>query len=32
MKYLLVTHNACMGAGKGAVLVAEYLKHARYLG
>lgn len=32
VKYLLVTHNACMGAGKGAVLVGEYLKHAGYLG
>ena len=31
VKYLLVTHNACMGAGKGAVLVAEYMKHAGYL-
>jgi len=31
IKYLLVTHNACMGAGKGAVLVAEYMKHAGYL-
>jgi aspartate-semialdehyde dehydrogenase len=32
IKYLLVTHNACMGAGKGAVLLAEYLGHAGYLG
>jgi len=31
IKYLLVTHNACMGAGKGAVLVAEYMKHAGYV-
>ncbi len=31
ISYVLVTHNACMGAGKGAVLVAEYLKHAGYL-
>ena len=31
IKYLLVTHNACMGAGKGAVLVAEYMKQAGYL-
>lgn len=32
VRYLLVTHNARMGAGKGAVLAAEYLKHAGYLG
>ena len=32
IKYLLVTHNACMGAGKGAVLLAEYLAHAGYVG
>ncbi|MBF6568177.1 MAG: aspartate-semialdehyde dehydrogenase [Candidatus Binataceae bacterium] len=32
VKYLLVTHNAAMGAGRGAVLVAEYLRHAGYLG
>jgi aspartate-semialdehyde dehydrogenase len=31
VKYLLVSHNAAMGAGRGAVLLAEYLKHARYL-
>ena len=31
-KYLLVSHNAAMGAGRGAVLLAEYLKHAGYLG
>lgn len=27
VKYLLVSHNAAMGAGRGAVLLAEYLKH-----
>jgi aspartate-semialdehyde dehydrogenase len=32
IKYLLVTHNTAMGAGKGAVLVAEYMKHAGYIG
>ncbi len=32
VKYLLVTHNAAMGAGRGAVLLAEYLQHAGYLG
>jgi aspartate-semialdehyde dehydrogenase len=32
VKYLLVTHNAAMGAGKGAVLLAEYLRHSGYLG
>jgi len=31
IKYLLVTHNAAMGAGRGAVLLAEYLKRAGYL-
>jgi aspartate-semialdehyde dehydrogenase len=31
VKYLLVTHNAAMGAGRGAVLLAEYLKHSGYL-
>jgi aspartate-semialdehyde dehydrogenase len=31
-KYLLVSHNAAMGAGRGAVLLAEYLGHAGYLG
>jgi aspartate-semialdehyde dehydrogenase len=31
VKYLLVSHNAAMGAGRGAVLLAEYLKHAGYL-
>src|SRR3984957_3384262 len=32
VKYVLVSHNAAMGAGRGAVLLAEYLKHAGYLG
>lgn len=32
VKYLLVTHNAAMGAGRGAVLLAEYLKRSGYLG
>ncbi|MGH7906004.1 MAG: aspartate-semialdehyde dehydrogenase [Candidatus Binataceae bacterium] len=32
VKYLLVTHNAAMGAGRGAVLLAEYLNHTGYLG
>jgi aspartate-semialdehyde dehydrogenase len=32
IKYLLVTHNAAMGAGRGAVLLAEYLKSKGYLG
>ena len=27
VKYLLVSHNAAMGAGRGAVLLAEYFKH-----
>jgi aspartate-semialdehyde dehydrogenase len=31
IKYLLVSHNAAMGAGRGAVLVAEYLKHRGYV-
>jgi aspartate-semialdehyde dehydrogenase len=31
IKYVLVTHNTAMGAGKGAVLLAEYLGHADYL-
>ncbi|MGH7933601.1 MAG: aspartate-semialdehyde dehydrogenase [Candidatus Binataceae bacterium] len=31
VKYLLVSHNAAMGAGKGAVLLAEYLKHTGYV-
>jgi aspartate-semialdehyde dehydrogenase len=32
VKYVLVTHNAAMGAGRGAVLLAEYLQHTGYLG
>ncbi|MGH7987844.1 MAG: aspartate-semialdehyde dehydrogenase [Candidatus Binataceae bacterium] len=31
VKYVLVSHNAAMGAGKGAVLLAEYLKHCGYV-
>jgi aspartate-semialdehyde dehydrogenase len=31
IKYLLVSHNAAMGAGRGAVLLAEYLVHAGLL-
>jgi len=31
IKYLLVSHNAAMGAGRGAVLLAEYLHYAGYL-
>jgi len=31
LKYLLVSHNAAMGAGRGAVLLAEYLKHSGYV-
>ena len=31
VKYVLVTHNAAMGAGRGAVLLAEYLQHSGYL-
>lgn len=31
-KYLLVSHNTEMGAGRGAVLLAEYIRHAGYLG
>jgi aspartate-semialdehyde dehydrogenase len=31
IKYLLVSHNAAMGAGRGAVLLAEYLEHAQLL-
>jgi len=31
IKYLLVSHNAAMGAGRGAVLLAEYLHHAGLL-
>jgi len=32
IKYILVTHNAAMGAGRGAVLLAEYLRHAGRIG
>jgi aspartate-semialdehyde dehydrogenase len=32
VKYLLVSHNAAMGAGRGAVLLAEYLQHTGGLG
>lgn len=32
VKYLLVSHNAAMGAGRGAVLLAEYLQHAGLAG
>jgi aspartate-semialdehyde dehydrogenase len=32
VKYLLVSHNAAMGAGRGAVLLAEYLMHAGLAG
>jgi len=31
IKYLLVSHNAAMGAGRGAVLLAEYLQHTGLL-
>ena len=31
VKYLLVSDNAAMGAGRGAVLLAEYMKHAGHL-
>lgn len=31
IKYLLVSHNTAMGAGRGAVLLAEYLQHAGLL-
>lgn len=30
-KYVLVSHNTEMGAGRGAVLLAEYLKRAGYI-
>jgi len=30
-KYMLVSHNSEMGAGRGAVLLAEYLRHAGYI-
>ncbi|HVA69509.1 MAG TPA: aspartate-semialdehyde dehydrogenase [Candidatus Binataceae bacterium] len=32
IKFILVTHNAAMGAGRGAVLLAEYMRHTGYLG
>jgi len=32
LKYVLVTHNTKMGAGKGAVLVAEYLASRGFIG
>jgi len=32
VKYLLVSHNAAMGAGRGAVLLAEYLQHTGLAG
>ena len=32
IKYLLVSHNAAMGAGRGAVLLAEHLKQSGYVG
>jgi aspartate-semialdehyde dehydrogenase len=32
LKYMLVSHNASMGAGRGAVLLAEYLKHTNQAG
>ena len=32
VKYLLVSHNSAMGAGRGAVLLAEYLKHTNQAG
>lgn len=31
-KYVLVSHNTEMGAGRGAVLLAEHLRHAGYIG
>jgi aspartate-semialdehyde dehydrogenase len=31
IKYVLVSHNAAMGAGRGAVLLAEYLEHSGLL-
>ena len=31
IKYLLVSHNAAMGAGRGAVLLAEYLHYSGFL-
>lgn len=32
VKYVLVSHNTRMGAAKGAMLIAEYLHHAGYIG
>jgi aspartate-semialdehyde dehydrogenase len=32
VKYVLVSHNTRMGAAKGAMLIAEYLVHAGYMG
>jgi aspartate-semialdehyde dehydrogenase len=32
VKYVLVSHNTRMGAAKGAMLIAEYLTHAGYIG
>lgn len=32
IKYMLVSHNTRMGAAKGAMLIAEYLQHAGYIG
>jgi aspartate-semialdehyde dehydrogenase len=32
VKYMLVSHNTRMGAARGAMLVAEYLVHAGYIG
>ena len=29
---MLVSHNTRMGAAKGAMLIAEYLVHAGYIG
>lgn len=31
IKYVLVSHNSAMGAGRGAVLLAEYLERTGYL-
>jgi len=31
VKYILVSHNAAMGAGRGAVLLAEYLRHTGFV-
>ncbi len=32
VKYMLVSHNTKMGAGKGAVLLAEYLLERGLIG